>query len=438
MSATSILGGPPSTGLTHSYAPKGTQRDLFGHREPEVLVSGPAGTGKSRACLEKLHTMALLNPGMRGMIVRKTFASLSSTALVTWKQHVIPEALETGLVTQYGGGTQEPPSYRYTNGSVVGIAGMDKSTRIMSSEYDVVYVQEATELTQDDWEALTTRLRNGKVSFQQLLADCNPSSPSHWLKLRCDEGKTKMLLSTHEDNPTLFNDAGELTEAGKAYIGKLDNLTGPRKQRLRFGKWVGAEGVIYEDFDASVHVVDELPEIVTTYWAIDFGFTNPFVWQEWGEDADGRLYLMRELYRTQRLVTDHAAEIRSLTKDSQRPQVIVCDHDAEGRATLERALGCSTVAANKKVTQGIQATAQRMALAGDGKPRIFVYRKALVSRDQSLVDARKPSCTQDEIPGYIWDGTKESPVKANDHGCDAMRYMVAQKDLGVVPMVRWA
>ena len=422
----------------HVYTPRGSQAALFADRSPELLVSGPAGTGKSRACMEKLHLMALLNPGMRGMIVRKTFASLSSTAIVTWKQHVLLEALDAGIVRQYGGGPMEPPSFRYQNGSAIGMAGMDKSTRIMSSEYDVVYVQEATELTQEDWEALTTRLRNGKVSFQQLLADCNPASPTHWLKLRCDEGKTRLLNSTHEDNPTLFDDAGRLTPRGESYIAKLDALSGPRKARLRHGKWVGSEGSIYEDWDSTVHVVDALPPILSTYWAIDFGFTNPFVWQEWGEDADGRLYLMRELYQTRRLVADHAAEIRRLTRDSPRPRAIVCDHDAEGRATLERELGCSTLAANKKVTGGIQAIQERMVVTADGKPRIFIHRRARVAQDGSLVDARKPTSTLEEIPGYVWAEAKEVPVKLNDHGCDAMRYLVADRDLGVRPRVRWA
>ena len=63
----------------------------------------------------------------------------------------------------------------------------------MSTEYDMIYVQEATELTEDDWEALTTRLRNGRAPIQQLIADCNPAEPTHWLKARCDSGQTRML-----------------------------------------------------------------------------------------------------------------------------------------------------------------------------------------------------------------------------------------------------
>jgi hypothetical protein len=59
---------------------------------------------------------------------------------------------------------------------------MDNPDRIMSTEFDTVFVQEATELTETDWENLTTRLRNFVLPYQQLTADCNSGSPSHWLK----------------------------------------------------------------------------------------------------------------------------------------------------------------------------------------------------------------------------------------------------------------
>jgi hypothetical protein len=61
---------------------------------------------------------------------------------------------------------------------------------------------------------------------------------------------------------------------------------------------------------------------------------------------------------------------------------------------------------------------------------------------------RSRPCTEEEIPGYVWDpGTaaaraaekppKEAPLKENDHGCDAMRYVVAERDLGGRPRIRW-
>lgn len=467
----------PTRTLVHQYTPRGVARDLFFDRSPEVLLAGPAGTGKSRAALEKLHTMALLNPGMRGLIVRKTLSSLGSTGLVTFREKVAKESIVSGDVRWYGGSQQEAAAYRYSNGSTVVVGGMDKAIKIMSSEYDVIFVQEATELTEDDWEALTTRLRNGVVSFQQLIADCNPSTPTHWLIERVRRGATTMLESRHEDNPALFNDDGTLTLVGEAYIAKLDALTGVRYLRLRKGLWVAAEGLIYDGLDTAVHLItlDELharfgwdadtrlcaaglPWDWQRFWGIDFGFTNPFVLQRWAEDPDGRLYLYAEQYHTKKLVEDHVADLKKQVHRTDGdgnfvewleppPRAILADHDAEDRATFHKHMGRGTSAANKKVKQGIEATQARFKKRGDGKPRIYFLRDAVYEIDQELVDAKRPTSTIDELPGYIWQpkantaiaGGKpepEEPVKKDDHGMDAMRYVVAHRDTGARPNIR--
>lgn len=418
--------------LVHKYQPYGTAVRLFESRESEIVTDGPAGTGKSRVCLEKLHMIALLNPGCRLLMVRKTLVSLTQTGVVTYKEHVATEAIEAGVVKWFGGSAQEPAAFKYTNGSIIVLGGMDKSQKIMSSEYDVVYVQEATELTENDWEKITTRLRNGKLSFQQLMADCNPDMPTHWLNERIRKGQTVNVKSKHEDNPRLFNqETMELTEEGKAYMQKLDNLTGVRYQRLRLGNWVAAEGLIYETYDPEFHLRDKFvkpPMEWKLYLAVDFGFTNPFVCQFWLEDNDGRLYLWKEIYQTKTLVEDHAKTI--LANLDRKPAAIICDHDAEDRATLERHLKMKTVAAKKTVSDGLQAVASRLTILSDGKSRLYICRDAIINKDPALNENKKPTSTQEEVVGYVWNEEKDAPVKENDHGMDAMRYMVAHLDLG--------
>jgi len=441
--------------ITRNYRPRGAAKQLFASRSAEVLLSGPAGTGKSRGCLEKLLLQALKYPGMRGLIVRKTAVSLGSTTLVTWREHVAKEAIASGLVWFYGGSREEAAQYRFSNGSSITVGGLDRPGKIMSSEYDCCYVGEAIELTVTDWEAITTRLRNGVMPYQQLIADTNPDVPHHWLNLRCDTGQTLKLESRHADNPVYVNDDGTYTERGEDYIvGKLAKLTGPRRDRLYLGKWVSAEGVIYDGYDPAVHLLDRfpIPPEWTRYWAVDFGFVHPFVLQWWAVDDDGRAYLYREIYRSQRLVEDHAKDaIAACTKrdpdyvhppgeerlpymgriwTEPKPRAIICDHDAEGRATLEKRLGMSTTPALKTVTEGIQAAQARLKVMGDGKARLFLCRDAVVWRDQALKDAGKPTSTTEEILGYIWaDTLKEQPVKIDDDGCDAMRYFIADQDM---------
>jgi phage terminase large subunit len=101
----------------------------------------------------------------------------------------------------------------------------------------------------------------------------------------------------------------------------------------------------------------------------------------------------------------------------------VADWDAEDRATLE-AEGIPTIAADKRVKVGIEAVQHRLERAGDGKPRLFVFRNALVETDPDLVDAKKPTCLADEIDGYVWadKDNKDEPVKRDDHAADCLRY----------------
>jgi phage terminase large subunit len=431
-------------GVTVRYEPRGAAQELFRTKRAEVFIAGPAGTGKSLACLYRLHLTALHNPNARFLIFRKTAVSLGSTTLVTWEKKVAADAIARGIVTWFGGSAREAPGYRYSNGAKIDVAGMDRPEKIMSAEYDLVFGDEATELTITDWESVGTRLRNGMLSWQQQMGACNPSHPTHWIKQRCDQGVAKMLVSRHADNPAYVNTDGSFTDVGSAYFAKLDALTGVRKLRLRDGIWAAAEGLIYEGFDEAVHLVDpfRVPHEWRRWLAVDFGFTNPFVMQWWAEDPDGRLFLYREIYRTRRLVEDHARQARALMVypsgqwKEPRPSAVICDHDAEDRATLEKHLGLRTAAAHKAVRPGVQAVQSRLKVAGDGRPRLFIVRNALVERDTDLGEAKKPACTEEEVAGYVWSvkpgGTSpEVPLKENDHGMDAARYMVAARDLAV-------
>lgn len=427
--------------LIHSYQPFGTAVELFYSRDPEVLYCGPAGTGKSRACLEKIHLLAMKYPNARILMVRKTLVSLTGSGIQTYEEHVAKEHLISGEVVFFGGSTREPASYRYKNGSRIVLGGMDKALKVMSTEYDIIYAQEATELTEKDWDSLTTRLRNGRIPYQQLIADCNPDMPTHWLKVRCDRGRTKMINSRHMDNPVYFDQGTkEPTPKGREYVlGKLGTLEGVMRERYYKGIWAAAEGLVYEDYNPSTHIYEkakEPPKDWTRYLSIDFGFTNPFVCQFWAIDHDGRMYLYKEIYRTRGLVEDHAKLIKDLLRNEPRPQYILTDHDAEDRATLEKHLGMSTTKANKNVSEGIQAVASRMKVQPDGKPRIYLCRDAVVSRDSLLENEKKPCSTLEEIAGYVWNTDKDAPVKLNDHGMDAMRYMVAHLDIRDVPTLR--
>lgn len=130
---------------------------------------------------------------------------------------------------------------------------------------------------------------------------------------------------------------------------------------------------------------------------------------------------------------DHAKAILARAA-GVKPRAIVCDHDAEGRGTLERHLGMQTQPAWKSIPEGIEAVQARLRTAGDGRPRLFVLADALRDRDQALVEAKRPLCTEQEFDGYVWskgiDGRalKELPVDCDNHGLDCLRYLTCHVD----------
>ncbi|MFO0937850.1 MAG: hypothetical protein U0798_15205 [Gemmataceae bacterium] len=105
---------------------------------------------------------------------------LTSTALVSWENKVVVK--ETELVPDRVK-AENRTIYRFRNGSIVDVAGLDDPQRVMSSEYDFIYLQEAG-VPNDD---LMGRLRNNVMPYQQLTMDCNPGSSRHWLKLAIDK-----------------------------------------------------------------------------------------------------------------------------------------------------------------------------------------------------------------------------------------------------------
>jgi hypothetical protein len=162
------------------YRPYGGALGMWRCREREIILDGPAGTGKTRAALEKGYRCALKYAGARILLARKTRVSASESILPTFEFDVVP----AGSPILHGASRRFRQRYDLENGSVVVVGGMDKANKILSSEWDMILVFQAEELTEDDWENLTTRLRNGVMPYQQIIGDANPGPPSHWLKRR--------------------------------------------------------------------------------------------------------------------------------------------------------------------------------------------------------------------------------------------------------------
>jgi hypothetical protein len=426
---------------------------------PQIaLWAGAVRSGKTIASLIAF-LLALQDAPQQGLIVivgrtlqtieRNVIDPLQADELFGWCAPLVSHTRGSGVATIMGRAVH-----------LVGASDVRSEGRIRGSTISLAYVDEATLLPQAFWMMLLSRLSTPNA---RMFATTNPDSPSHWLRkhfmLRSADVGMRYWNFRLEDNPSLTAE----------YVARLKlQYTGLWYRRYIDGAWCTAEGAIYEEWDESAHVVPWFrpPDDWPRWWSIDFGYIHPFIGQFWAQDPDGRLYLYREIVYTHRLVEDHARQILSLVRRPRsdidwtaigrepdptmdrdwewtepRPREVICDHDAEDRATLERHLGMSTKAATKNVSEGIQAVAGRLRPAGDGKPRLFVMRGAVVERDPQMEAAKTPIGLEEELPGYVWDtgggkGPKEQPLKEKDDSDDAARYIVAECDLGAQPRYR--
>jgi hypothetical protein len=414
---------------------RGGAAELYDATEEEVLLEGPAGTGKTLGVLEKIDHLAWAYPGARMLLCRKTRVSMNESVLVTYETEILnytgASAIKSGPSRPFRSG------YDYPNGSRVVLGGLDNVDRIMSTDYDIVALFEATEASLDDWEKLTSRLRNGVIPYQQAIADCNPAGAGHWLNLRAAAGLMRRLYSRHVDNP-LWHDGTRWTESGDRYIARLDRMSGARKDRLRHGRWASVEGAVFPEWDAAAHVVEpfEIPEDWARFRAIDFGFTNPFVCLWVAQDHDGRLFVYREYRRCRTQLAEHAARIADLS-GGERYELGVCDSESPQEREELRSLGLTMQPAKKgpgSVKRGIDMIRERLSPAGDGRPRLFVVRGSLVDVCPTLSEQMDPLDIVQELEEYHYPVRREGrpedeqPVKEHDHGIDALRYLVARLD----------
>lgn len=295
-----------------------------------MLIEGPAGTGKTLGIGFKLHLCAEKWPGSRILIARKTRASLNETVIPLfndtlyrpghpcWRGDVDPKSVD---------------SFRYPNGSRIVLGGLDNVTRIMSSDYDLIYVPEATEVTQEDVEMLNTRKRGRRaIPFKQTILDCNPGPPTHWMAPGVwPEGERYLRLrSKHEDNPVL-HDGTDWTEDGREYLATLSEMSGARRQRMLEGLWVAQEGAVFESLcEAHNFTLSEwskgFPEHVRLIVGYDWGVAAPFAAVVWALDyTTHTAYAVAEVYEAGLSIDQQAAKLASILERVPKIEAIYYD-----------------------------------------------------------------------------------------------------------------
>lgn len=187
------------TAANAPYGPGPSFKEYMRCKDEVVVLEGPAGTGKTRAVLERYHREAEKYPGLRVLIARNTRESCTDSWMVTFEEDVLPE----GHAFRDGAERKNRHSYVYPNRSEIVVGGLDKPTKLYSTQFDRIFLPEVNECTEDQVMPLRRCLRNNKTSYNQMTMDLNPTIEGFWLYDWEAAGEATFFQTRHSDNPSI-------------------------------------------------------------------------------------------------------------------------------------------------------------------------------------------------------------------------------------------
>lgn len=394
-------------------------------KSPVVLLTGSAGGGKSRLAAEKLHGFCKKYPGSTCVAVRKNRAIMANSTIAFLKTTVIGEDPTVRHVSSVF-------RFEYDNGSVLAYAGMDDKDQRehfksigQDGGVDLLWFEEANAFNLSDYEVAKSRLRGKAGSFRQFLLSTNPDSPLHWIY--------KLLILRKHAN-TYYSGAKDNSYNPDDYLSILDSLTGINHLRLAQGLWTQAEGLVYEDWrdnldDPENSNVTYEAEYVHDYdtdadqpvfWGMDDGYSGEIDENgDFTEDSHPRVFLLCQLrpngdlcifdefYKVKTLPEDHLDAV--IDAPYKLPTLAVVDRSAAALKGRLHAKSINYASSKGSVEEGIIELRSWVSPDSNNHRRIKVH----------------PRCKhlRKEFVSYAYD-EQGKPKKANDHGLDALRYLV--------------
>lgn len=361
-----------------------------------ISLQGSARSSKTYNTLIWLIMFCLNTPNTRLSVVRKTLPALKFSVFVDFKEILMkmnlfnPKRLNKSDLV-----------YSFANGSWIDFFSTDNEQKLRGRKRDILFVNEANELSYLEWEQLVMR------TTRLAMLDYNPSfSDEHWICQLNAEPKTYHFVSTYKDNPFLERKVVEEIESLKHKNENLWRIYGLGQQAI-------VEGLIF----TNVRFVEKMPDLVKQrYVGMDFGFTNdPTAIVEVGiVESEKRIYIDEIMYRTQMLTTDI---IRVLKSEADRKKVI--SESADPRLIQEIYRAGVNIHPVKKFQGSIDAGITKMQ-----EYTIFITQRS--------VNVTK------EFKNYVYHKDKEgkitnTPVDAFNHAIDAVRYVVLNEILGGQP-----
>jgi len=400
------------------YQPYPWQVAALNDRSPVLLATGSAGGGKSRFAAEKINAFMLHYPGARGLLVRyaREFASKSMVP-------ALRRAVGSASLARY---LKAELMFEYANGSRAAVAGVkDENQRqalrsiFEDGGVDMVWIEEANAITFEAYQEIKTRMRGKAAHWRQILLTTNPDAPGHWIHQNLIlGGEASVYYSSAVDNPA--NPPG--------YQQTLNSLTGTQYERLVLGKWVQAEGVVYDNFRLEYNVTTDADyrDGDPVYWGVDDGYAagggvgtpghHPRVVLFAQQRSGGRIDVFDEIYET--LELPEATLAAALARPYAAPRLVRVDSSATVFRRRLGEAGLRNTGATHAVTEGIKVV-RRFIGDGQGVRQLRIHPRCanLIRELQSYrYDDRKAAVVGGERP----------PLKQDDHAPDALRYLLWQ------------
>jgi PBSX family phage terminase large subunit len=283
--------------------PSPKQRLFMMAKTKHVAFGGARGGGKSWAVRAKAKLMALKYPGIRIMIVRRTYPELTNNHINILRQELL------GIASY----NDRDKALKFSNGSSIlfQYCSRDQDLDHMQGvEIDVLFLDESTQLSEHQMKVLTACVRGANDFPKRIYYTCNPGGQGHgyikrlFIDRRYEDGENPADYTFIQ---SLVTDNAVLMEKQPDYIQQLEALPPKLRDAWLYGSWDVYEGQFFEEFADKpehykdrqwTHVIEpfDVPGDWTLYRSFDWGYNRPFSVGWWAIDHDGVAYRILELY----------------------------------------------------------------------------------------------------------------------------------------------
>jgi phage terminase large subunit len=354
-----------------------------------LVLLGGAGSGKSYFATQKLILRAMQSPH-RFLVLRKVERTIRESVFKLFTSVLLEEGLNEIVSIN-----KTDKTIRFKNGSEIIFAGLDDPEKIKSiAGITGMWLEEATEFAEADFDQLDLRLRGLGSDYKQIVLTFNPIDHRHWLKRRFFDN----IIPNAKCNKTTYLDNAFIDDEYKVKMGQLKEQDENLYNVYALGNWgVPLKGLIYKEWKPYARK----PQGDVVY-GLDFGYNAPSGLVKVTFD-DEQIYIEELLYESN-LTTYQLIE--RLREFNLGEDPIYCDAASPDKIEELYNSGFNAQPADKNVTEGIEKVKSMP---------MFVH--------EDSENLKK------ELQTYKWAQDKsgillDKPLKYNDHLLDAMRYAV--------------